>query len=86
MLQCIQNTAAGIVINPNKFSRITPVVKKLHWLPVEYRTVLKMATLVYKFLHLGIPQYFDTYLQPYKCGYNTRCCQNAGNYLTVPRF
>ena len=75
-LQCIQNSAA----------RITPVLKKLHWLSIEYRTVFKTATLVYKFLHSGIPQYFDTYLQAYKFGYNTRRCQNAEKYLTVPRF
>ena len=85
-LQCIQNSAARIVTNTSKFSRITPVLKKLHWLPFEYRTVYKMATLVYKFLHSGIPQYFDTYLQPYKCGNNTKRCQNVGKYPTVPRF
>ena len=85
-LQCIQNSAARIVTNTSKFSRITPVLKKLHWLPVEYRTVFKTAILVYKFLHSGIPQYFDTYLQSYKCGYNTRHCQNEGKYLAVPRF
>ena len=32
---------------------ITPVLKKLHWLPVEQRMVFKTATLAYKFLHIG---------------------------------
>ena len=59
---------------------------KLHWLPVKYCTAFKIATLVYKFLHSGIPQYFDTYFQLCKCGYNTRCCQNRGKYPRVPRF
>ena len=34
--------------------------KKLNWLPIEYRKAFKTTTLVYKFLHSGIPQYFDT--------------------------
>ena len=32
-------------------TRRTPVLKKLHWLPVEYHSVFKIVTLVYKFLH-----------------------------------
>ena len=84
--QCIQNSAARIVTNTCKFSSITPVLKELHWLPVEHRLAFKTATLVYIFLHSGLPQYFDSYLQLYSCGYNTRHCQNAGKYLTVPKF
>ena len=34
---------------------ITPVLKKLHWLPVEHCSVFKTAKLVYKFLHTGFP-------------------------------
>ena len=34
-LQCIQNSAARIVANTS----IAPVLKKLHWLPVEQRSV-----------------------------------------------
>ena len=50
-LQCIQNSAARIVSNTSRYTRIIPVLKKWHWLPVEQRMVFKTATLVYKFLH-----------------------------------
>ena len=50
-LQCIQNSAARIVSNTSRYTSITPVLKKLHLLPVEQRMVFKTATLVYKFLH-----------------------------------
>ena len=40
----------------------TPVLKNLHWLPVEQRTVFKTATLIYKYLHTGFPRYFAPYL------------------------
>ena len=52
-LKCIQNSAARIVSNISRCTSITPVLKKLHWLPVEQRMVFKTATLVYKFLHTG---------------------------------
>ena len=49
-LQCIQKSAARIISNTNRYTSITPVLKTLHWLPVEQRTVFKTATYVYKFL------------------------------------
>ena len=63
-LQCIQNSATRIVQNTSRCTSITPVLKKLHWLPVEHRSVFKTATLVYKFLHTGFPKYFAPYILP----------------------
>ena len=37
-LKCIQNTLGRIVTNCNRYSRATPILKKLHWLPVEFRS------------------------------------------------
>ena len=61
-LQSIQNSAARIVTNSSKYTRITPVLRKLHWLPVQFRSEFKLATLVYKFIHTGFPKYFAPYL------------------------
>ena len=36
-LQSIQNSAARIVTNSSNFTRITPVLRKLYWLPVQFR-------------------------------------------------
>ena len=57
-LQSIQNSAARIVTNSSKYTRITPVLWKIHWLPVHFRSEFKLATLVYKFIHTGFPKYF----------------------------
>ena len=54
-LQCIQNSAARIGSNTNRYTSITPVLQKLHWLPVEDRSFFKTATFVCKFLHTGLP-------------------------------
>ena len=73
-LQSIQNSAARIVTNSSKYTRITLVLKKLHliWLPVQFRSEFKLATLVYKFIHTGFPKYFAPYLSTYHNTYNTR--------------
>ena len=60
-LQCIQKTLARIVTNCNKYTRVSPILKRLHWLPVEFRCIFKTATLVYKFLHNGHPSYFGPF-------------------------
>ena len=85
-LQCIQNSAARIVSNTSRYTSITPVLKKLHWLPVEQRTLFKTATLVYKYFHTDFPRYFAPYLSSYSYSYSTRCSQSSGNFLVIPKF
>ena len=58
-LQSIQNTLVRIVTNNRKYAHVTPILKKLHWLPVKYRCIFKTATLVYKFLHSGSSSYLN---------------------------
>ena len=56
-LQSVQNAAARIVTRTRKFDHITPVFKKVHWLPVRYRIIYKILLLVYKALHGAAPSY-----------------------------
>ena len=85
-LQCIRNSAARIVTNSSKYTRITPVLRKLHWLPIQFRSEFKLATLVYKFIHTGFPKYLAPYLSTYHTTYNTRRSQSIANFLNVPKF
>ena len=82
-LQCIQNSAARIISNTTRYTSITAVLKKLHWLPVEHHS---SATLVYKFLHTGFPKYFAPYISSYNSSYSTRHSQSGGNFLFIPKF
>ena len=50
-LQTIQNAAARIVTFRKKTDHITPVLRKLDWLPVQYRIIFKILLLVYKGLN-----------------------------------
>ena len=44
-IQRIQNTLARVVTNTSKFEHITPVLKKLHWLPIKQRIDYKLCLL-----------------------------------------
>ena len=75
-----------IVANTSRFTSISPIRRALHWLPVEHRSIFKTATLVYKFIHTGSPQYFSPYLMLYKGTYQTRHATRKGDLLVVPKF
>ena len=45
-----------------------------------------MATLVYKFIHIGFPKYFASHLSTHCTTYNTRRSQSVANFLNVPKF
>ena len=85
-LQSIQNCVARIVTNSCRYTHITPILRQLHWLPVQFRSEFKLATLVYKFIHTGFPKYFAPHLTTYNSTYNTRHSQSVVNSLNVPRF
>ena len=85
-LQSIQNSVARILINSSKYTLITLVLRKLHWLPVQFCSEFKLATLVCKYIHTGFPKYFAPYLSTYHTTYNTRRSQSVANFLNVPKF
>ena len=49
-LQLVQYTLARVVSKKSHFSRITPVVSDLHWLPVRHWISFKIATTTFKLL------------------------------------
>ena len=85
-LESIQNSAARIVTNLSKYTRITLLLRKLHWLPVQFHSEFKLATLVYKFIHTGFRKYFSPYLSAYRTTYNTRHSQSVANFLMYQNF
>ena len=65
-LQCIQNSAARLVVHASKFDHVTPVLIKLHWLPVRFRIMFKILLMVYKCLHDMAPPYLANVIKPRK--------------------
>lgn len=64
-LQQVQNTAARLVTRSPRRNHITPVLKDLHWLPVEFRIQYKLILYTYKALHDIAPEYLKDMITPY---------------------
>ena len=60
--QTIQNAAARIVTFRKKTDHVTPVLRKPHWLPVQYRISFKILLLVYKGMNGLAPAYISELL------------------------
>ena len=63
-LQLIQNTAARQVTRTRKHEHITPVLRRLHWLPVRERIHFKILLLAFKCQHRLAPGYLAELLVP----------------------
>ena len=64
--------------------RITPVLKKLHWLPIDLRIEFKILTVTYKTLHGLAPAYIKDLLQIYHVARDLRSSNK--NLLAVLAF
>ena len=64
-LQCCQNNAARIISKRRKFDHISPVLRELHWLPMEHRISYKILLLTYKALNGHAPQYLAALISKY---------------------
>jgi hypothetical protein len=56
-LQRVQNMAAKMVTRMKKFDHVTPILKYLHWLPIEYRIQFKVLLLAFRAMNGIAPQY-----------------------------
>ncbi len=81
-MQYLQNSAARVLTGTRKFEHITPILKEIHWLPVECRVDFKILLMTYKALNGKAPAYLSDLLS-YQEGRNSR--SNKLNLLTVPR-
>ena len=56
-LQWIQNSTARIMTNTRKYDHITPILQKLHWLPVRHRIHFKNLLITYKSINIMASDY-----------------------------
>ena len=79
-LQLTQNRAARILSLTSKFAHITPVMRDLHWLPVDKRIEFKVLLLCYKCVNGLAPPYLSDLLSKYV---PTRSLRSADKDLLV---
>ena len=64
-LQRIQNIAARMISGTRSTDHITPILKNLHWLPVEARINFKILLITYKILNGQSASYLEPIIQEY---------------------
>ena len=82
-LQKVQNAAARVITKTPFRDHITPVRKKLHWLPIYQRIQYKILYLTWRCLHGLAPIYLKGLLEPYNPVRHLR--SETQHLLTVPR-
>ena len=78
-LQRAQNHAARIVTDSPRLTKSTPLLKSLHWLPVEQRICFKLALMTFKVRSTSTPVYLS-------CLLNVRSCPRTLRSSAVPRL
>ena len=61
-LQIVQNYAAKLVLNRNRYESTTQCLVDLHWLPIKARIDYKIILIVFKCLHSMGPSYLTKLL------------------------
>ena len=64
-LQQVQNSAARLIFKTRKSQHITPLLRKLHWLPVKQRINYKICCLCYQVVSKTAPSYLSDLLPIY---------------------
>ncbi len=65
-IQRTQNTAASIITNTMRYENTTPVLRQLHWLPIQKQIEFKVLCLTYKAFHNMAPLYLTQFLSQKK--------------------
>ena len=81
-LQCVQNSLARVVLRAPWKTPSKPLLKELHWLPVQQRVTYKTSLLVYKTLQNKKPAYLHSLLTPYE---PARCLRSKEHSLLTKR-
>ena len=83
-LQRIQNAAAKLIVRSKKRDHVTPILHKLHWLPIHQRVIFKLLLMTFKALNGIGPAYLRDLLIFYR---PTRALRSASDslLLVVPK-
>ena len=82
-LQQVQNAAARMLTRTKKFDHISPVLQRLHWLPISFRITFKILLLTWKALHDMAPAYISELIKFHNPSPQLR--SGHKNLLSVPR-
>ena len=84
LLQSMQNYSAKIICKMQKYDSSTECLYKLQWLPIHYRCIYKLMTIVHKTLNEQEPQYLVNKLSFKISNKTTRHNTTNNKQLIVP--
>lgn len=64
-LQVVQNHAARLIFKSSRRESATPLLRSLHWLPIDYRITYKLLLVTFKCLSGNAPVYLSELLDLY---------------------
>ncbi|KAF7243737.1 hypothetical protein EYD10_10062 [Varanus komodoensis] len=77
ILQLVQNRAARLLMGAGRYVHMTPVLRQLHWLPIEVQAQFKVLVMTYKALNGLGPGYLIELLRPYTPAHPLRSAGEA---------
>ena len=80
----MQNSAVRLLIGSRKYEHIAPVLRELHWLPVNERINFKVLSITFKALHGLAPLYLQERITIYTPVRSLRSVNNG--LLVVPKY
>ena len=81
-LQKAQNAAAKAITLATRRQHVTPILRKLHWLPISYRADYKVLLLTYRMLNSMAPESLASLITKYEPRRNLRSASE--NFLKRP--
>ena len=84
-LQRVQNSAARLIFRCSRRTSASPLLAKLHWLPIYSRIEYKVATICYNIINGSAPAYFDDMLDIYVPSRNNRSADDD-KILRIPKM
>ena len=84
-LQQVQNSAARLIFKARKFQHCTPLLKELHWLPIEQRIQYKSACLSFQVISGTAPSYLSELFQIYVPSRSLRSSADT-RIFKVPKY
>ena len=76
-IQLVQNEAAQVITKTKIRDHISPILRDLHWLPIQKRTDYKMMVLAFNALNEQGPSYIADFFTLYKPNRSLRSDSNT---------
>ena len=80
-----ENGAARLIYQVNKCSSVTPLIRELHWLPVEQRIKFKISVYVYYCVYGSSPVYLQDLISKYNSGCQGLRSNRDHTRVTIPK-